>query len=479
MKNSTTTYCTILIAMLFMLFTNRVNAQDADKTVTLVVTGQGKTPDEAKQSALRSAIEQAFGAFISSKTEILNDNLVKDEIVSVSNGNIQKFEVLSESKLPDASYSLTVKAIVSIDKLTSFVESKGVSVEIQGGLFAINIKQQLLNEQREAKAICNITSVLHQFLQRAFDYQISSENPKSVDGGSTEWIIPNTVTITTNSNYTASAEYLIKNLAIIGLNNTDIENYKKLNKNVFPITIAYNKKVGTYYLRNKSSYDNINYILTGNYKEYLRLFVVNSGIEKKYGYETIFYNKSGVDKFTMLNAGQKGVVAYNFLNAGMQVGSISYNDIKTITEIEKIKKYTISPTGSNFVYECDLNNELNDKNKIDAATGQNINQINNVKTSAVFPGGDDGFNKFFRKNLVYPKEALEQQSVGKIYIGFVIDAVGKVDINKITIVKGENFLLDQEAIRIVKNLPQFTPAIDQNGNPVSSWYQFPITFGMQ
>jgi len=479
MKNSTTTYCTILIAMLFMLFTNRVNAQDADKTVTLVVTGQGKTPDEAKQSALRSAIEQAFGAFISSKTEILNDNLVKDEIVSVSNGNIQKFEVLSESKLPDASYSLTVKAIVSIDKLTSFVESKGVSVEIQGGLFAINIKQQLLNEQGEAKAICNITSVLHQFLQRAFDYQISSENPKSVDGSSTSWIIPNTVTITTNTNYTASAEYLIKNLAIIGLNSADIENYKKLNKNVYPITIAYNKKVSTYYLRNKSSVDNINYILTGNYKEYLRLFVVNSGIEMKYGYETIFYNKSGVDKFTMLNADQNGVVAYNFLNAGAQVGSISYNDIKTITEIEKIKKYTISPTGSNLVYECDLNNKLNDKNKIDAATGQNINQINNVKTSPDFPGGVNGLNTFLNKNLVYPEKALKAQTAGKIFVGFVIDAVGKVDINKITIVKGGDFLLEQEAIRIVKNLPQFTPAKDQNDNPVSSWFQFPISFGMQ
>ena len=37
-------------------------AQD-DKTVTLVVSGQGKTQDEAKQNALRSAIEQAFGGF--------------------------------------------------------------------------------------------------------------------------------------------------------------------------------------------------------------------------------------------------------------------------------------------------------------------------------------------------------------------------------------------------------------------------------
>ena len=74
----------ILIILSFIALTINAFSQTAEKTVTLVVSGQGKTQDEAKQNALRSAIEQAFGMFISSKTEILNDNLVKDEIVSVS-----------------------------------------------------------------------------------------------------------------------------------------------------------------------------------------------------------------------------------------------------------------------------------------------------------------------------------------------------------------------------------------------------------
>jgi hypothetical protein len=77
-----------IVILWSLLNTQALKAQDEDKTVTLVVSGQGKTQDEAKQNALRSAIEQAFGAFISSKTEILNDNLVKDEIVSLTNGNI-------------------------------------------------------------------------------------------------------------------------------------------------------------------------------------------------------------------------------------------------------------------------------------------------------------------------------------------------------------------------------------------------------
>ena len=85
----------IIITGLFAFSQQIVFSQDADKTVTLIVTGQGKTIDDAKTNALRSAIEQAFGAFVSSNTTILNDSLVKDEIVSVTNGNIQKYDVLN------------------------------------------------------------------------------------------------------------------------------------------------------------------------------------------------------------------------------------------------------------------------------------------------------------------------------------------------------------------------------------------------
>ena len=62
----------VILTMNFCAF-----SQD-DKTVTLTVTGQGQTKDEAKQNALRDAIEQAFGTFTSSNTEILNDELLKE-----------------------------------------------------------------------------------------------------------------------------------------------------------------------------------------------------------------------------------------------------------------------------------------------------------------------------------------------------------------------------------------------------------------
>ncbi|MFN5774062.1 hypothetical protein [Flavobacterium sp.] len=89
-----------IIILTVLLSTIIVQAQE-DKTVTLTVSGSGKTLEDAKLNALRSAIEQAFGAFISSKTEILNENLVKDEIVSVTNGNIQKYDIVSQVAVPN------------------------------------------------------------------------------------------------------------------------------------------------------------------------------------------------------------------------------------------------------------------------------------------------------------------------------------------------------------------------------------------
>ena len=144
-----------IVLLVFILLNSAVYAQE-DKTVTLNVSGTGKTIEEARLNALRSAIEQSFGAFISSKTEILNDNLIKDEIVSVSSGNIEKYNIISQTEIPNYGYAITLSATVSIEKLTSFAQSKGVKVEFNGGMFGIKIKLQKLNEEAEIVSLKNL-----------------------------------------------------------------------------------------------------------------------------------------------------------------------------------------------------------------------------------------------------------------------------------------------------------------------------------
>jgi len=240
-----------LILIMSLALSINAYAQQDDQTATLTVSGQGETIEEAKTNALRSAIEQAFGTFISSKTEILNDELVKDEIVSVANGNIQKFEIISEVQIPNGRYATTLKAIVSVTKLTTFCESKGVEVEFKGGLFAANILIQELYEKNEILAVENLTKTLNNISLKSFDYSIKASDPYSTKNG--DWDIPITVNVTANNNFINIPTLLEQTIKSLSLSDSELNNYVKLNKEVYPITLATMDKEGIYYLRNSKS----------------------------------------------------------------------------------------------------------------------------------------------------------------------------------------------------------------------------------
>jgi hypothetical protein len=216
----------ILLIVVFAISIT-ATAQD-DKTITFIVSGQGKTQDEARQVALRSAIEQAFGTFISSKTEILNDNLLKDEIVSVTNGNIQKFESVSEVQLPDGSYAATLKATVSVSRLTTFCESKGVEVEFKGGLFAMNIKLQKLNEDAELQAVQNLLQTCDLLLSKSLDYILNVSEPK-INAGE-NYSVDFSLSIITNDNLKMVNNYFWTSISSIAMSPSDVDDYQKIGK---------------------------------------------------------------------------------------------------------------------------------------------------------------------------------------------------------------------------------------------------------
>lgn len=209
-------------------FSSENKSVSDDKSVTLTVSGTGKTLEEAKLNALRSAIEQAFGAFISSKTEILNDRLVKDEIVSVTNGNIEKYDVVSQVEIPQVGFATTLNATVSIAKLTSFAESKGVVVEFEGGMFGMKIKLQKLNEKNELNACINILSVVHELLQIGYDYVLETGEPKRFNDS--QYYFEFEVSGKPNSNFHKAMDYLKSSLSNLQMSPNEIIEYKNVNK---------------------------------------------------------------------------------------------------------------------------------------------------------------------------------------------------------------------------------------------------------
>ena len=329
----------ILLILLIIGFNATVINAQTEKEVTITASGTGKTLEEAKQSALRSATEQAFGAFISTKTEMFNDQVVADQMASVSSGNIKSFTILNESQLPDGSWGVTLKALVSVSKLTSFVEAKGIAIEIKGGLFALNIKQQLLNEQGEIKAVSEMVGLLHEPMQISFDYAIKSSDPKSLDAESKNWEIPLMVTATTNKNIDFCANYCIKTLAALSLSSEEVTSYKSLNKAVFPVVINYNGVTKTFYLRKQGSINALN-TLTSNWEFYTRSFAVQSGMDESYG------NGEGqIHKFNTSGNYDNNIKTINFLTTGQRAAVFSWQDKRTLAQIEKMTGYTVKPRG--------------------------------------------------------------------------------------------------------------------------------------
>lgn len=223
----------ITIAIIFFLTLN-LNAQD-DKTVTLVVSGSGKTQDEAKQNALRSAIEQAFGTFISSKTEILNDSLVKDEIVSVASGNIRKFNIISAVKVSDDNFNIVLNATVSVTKLTSFAQSKGVAIEFDGEIIGLNIQQQILNEKNEIISMNNISNTCKSILNSSFDYSLTRGDAIQNKLDKDKWDIPLEVEVKFNKNIVEFKRYLSQSIAGLSMNNNEIMQYSTLGKTTYKV----------------------------------------------------------------------------------------------------------------------------------------------------------------------------------------------------------------------------------------------------
>jgi hypothetical protein len=210
--------------------------------VTLTVSGEGTNKEEATKIALRSAIEQAFGVFVSANTTILDDELVKDEIATISSGNIKKYDEIARATLPNGNTTITLKAIVSVSKLITYAQSKGSSSEFAGATFGLNMKLKELNKANEEKAIENMISQLEALAPMMFDYKLNLKEPKV--GENDTYIIPATVDVIYNDNTETAISILLNTLSSISLSDEEENEYKTLNLRTYPFIIGSKYAVG-------------------------------------------------------------------------------------------------------------------------------------------------------------------------------------------------------------------------------------------
>ena len=94
----------------------------------------------------------------------------------------------------------------------------------------------------------------------------------------------------------------------------------------------------------------------------------------------------------------------------------------------------------------------------------------------VFPGGEAAFFKYISSHIIYPKKAKDKGISGTVYIQFIIDETGHVKNPKI--LRGLDETLNASALNVIKQMPQWSPALNQ-GKPVSFSFNLPIKFLMK
>lgn len=174
-----------------------VDAPEKPANVKVVYgRGTGETKEEAEKDACRNAVEFAVGTFIDSETQLKNEQLIKDEILSHSNGYIEKYEVTGASRSKRGlGIEVDVKAWVKMQearkKVRDLVPGDAQKVDgIDGITFANESK-----ERRDKSAAALLKKELDGLdpVRQLVNVKLASSKPTVLEGKEAEGCAANEV----------------------------------------------------------------------------------------------------------------------------------------------------------------------------------------------------------------------------------------------------------------------------------------------
>ena len=95
------------------------------------------------------------------------------------------------------------------------------------------------------------------------------------------------------------------------------------------------------------------------------------------------------------------------------------------------------------------------------------------EVDAGYPGGDNAWMKYLQAKLLKGSAAEGSLRGGKVMVNFSVDTTGQVQ--DIVISKSAEFVLDEEALRVITESPKWKPAI-QGDRHVRAYRRQPLTF---
>ncbi|MBO7302502.1 MAG: energy transducer TonB [Bacteroidaceae bacterium] len=100
-----------------------------------------------------------------------------------------------------------------------------------------------------------------------------------------------------------------------------------------------------------------------------------------------------------------------------------------------------------------------------------------VEQQPEFPGGMKAMMKYLQDNINYPRISRDNNSQGRAFIRFVVNADGSIQGVEVLKSSGDIYL-DKEAVRVVEGMPKWSPG-KQAGKPVRVFFTLPVVFRLQ
>jgi len=166
-------FCNVLIS----------TADEPEKVEKVIVTGMGINADKALQNAIRNAVEQVVGTYVSSDTMVKDSQLIKDEILSFSGGYVKESKIISTDKDDDL-VKIKLEALVVATKLKRKIQALNITVKDIDGDSLFGEAVSKINANVKASALLN--KIMSKYPQSAYDMTIGKPEIASTNNESNQ-----------------------------------------------------------------------------------------------------------------------------------------------------------------------------------------------------------------------------------------------------------------------------------------------------
>jgi hypothetical protein len=164
--------------------------KDSQKTYYVQVEVTARTSSQAREDALRKAVDMAVGTLILTELEVRNHEVIKNDFLKYSSGYVNNFNVINENLVGDQ-VRMVIDVWVSESRIANRLISIGKGEGDVDGSKAAFLQDSIRRHNEEAAIL--IDKVASDYPKRAYDIQVSKSVTR-VDGDNTEILVPTKIT---------------------------------------------------------------------------------------------------------------------------------------------------------------------------------------------------------------------------------------------------------------------------------------------